>query len=289
MDQSAGAELKGPAQKPCAFCPYRQDCPSGVWSAEDYAKLPEYDKPTLFQPQKLFQCHLREPGAPGRRACGGWAACHNKQSGEYALLALRIAPFLLPPETVTAIMEYESPIEVFSTGLEAALHGVRDIANPSEQARSAIDKVLRARSDVTAAYEPSAGRDGVNRAVDPDDGLAEVVLLAARHCPRPRAADGDCNERAPLVTQDLVAAGFDATTAVVWGWSDKTSQIIGFIHRVTAIESAAGIVIVDSTATQFAPDLPAPWASPIADYCARLAQATAVEAVTITINGVELA
>lgn len=27
--------------QPCDTCPYRQDAPSGLWSASEYAKLPD--------------------------------------------------------------------------------------------------------------------------------------------------------------------------------------------------------------------------------------------------------
>ena len=62
-----------PAKRPCGSCPYRRDAPSGIWSREEYEKLPEYDKPTAYQPPQVFMCH-RNAGClcasvemPGRR------------------------------------------------------------------------------------------------------------------------------------------------------------------------------------------------------------------------------
>jgi hypothetical protein len=43
--------------------------PSGAWVAEEYAKLPAYDRPTGEQPAGLFLCHQQDG-----RACAGWVA-----------------------------------------------------------------------------------------------------------------------------------------------------------------------------------------------------------------------
>lgn len=76
-----------PVPRPCQFCPYRRDVPSGVWSEEEYAKLPPYDRPTYAQPTRLFRCHVHDRDSDQATVCGGWAGCHD---GDH-MLALRIA------------------------------------------------------------------------------------------------------------------------------------------------------------------------------------------------------
>lgn len=105
---------------PCRACPYRRDVPSGVWSANEYAKLEDYDRETGAQPMASFACH-----ATPKRLCAGWATCHG-----YSLLALRFESLInrkrveIPKETVP----------LFTSGKEAADHGRRDIENPSPEA-----------------------------------------------------------------------------------------------------------------------------------------------------------
>lgn len=52
-----GEPIKAPAKNPCGSCPYRRDVPSGIWSEEEYDKLPQYDLPTGDQPPNVFLCH----------------------------------------------------------------------------------------------------------------------------------------------------------------------------------------------------------------------------------------
>ncbi|MFE4309140.1 DUF6283 family protein [Streptomyces sp. NPDC056891] len=136
-----------PAPSPCSFCPYKTEVPSGVWSEEDYAKLPIYDRPTWSQPPRLFQCHVHDRDADGARVCGGWAGCHDMTQS----LSLRLAQAFgqISPETARAIRDYVSPVPLFASGAEAAAHGTREIHNPGPDARHAIDKLRRTRSDLT--------------------------------------------------------------------------------------------------------------------------------------------
>ncbi len=109
---------------PCRFCPYRRDVPSGVWSAEDYAKLRAYDDPGIGQPVAPFACHETP-----KLFCSGWAQCHGNE-----ILSLRIQERIrgkdctVPPKTTL----------VFRTGNEAADHGMRDIDRPGKKARAAM-------------------------------------------------------------------------------------------------------------------------------------------------------
>lgn len=139
-----------PAPRPCASCPYRQDVPSGVWAASDYAKLPTYDGPTYSQPGLLFLCHQHDRDSDSARVCGGWAGCHDMTES----LALRIASASreMTAEDVEATADYASPVPLFATGAEAAAHGMRDIDNPGPEACAAIDKISRTRSDLTPEH-----------------------------------------------------------------------------------------------------------------------------------------
>lgn len=136
-----------PAPRPCASCPYRQDVPSGVWAASEYAKLPAYDQPTFAQPARLFLCHQHDRDDDRARVCAGWAGCHD---GDH-LLALRVAVASgeITVETADAIRDYASPVPLFTSGMEAAVHGMREIHRPSPDACTAIDKISRQRTDIT--------------------------------------------------------------------------------------------------------------------------------------------
>lgn len=113
-------------KQPCQVCPYRKDCPSGVWSVEDYTKLPPYDAPTAEQPFAPFMCH-----ATPEYFCNGWAICHTRRDHAHDLLALRFYPVKIP----------EPKVALFTSGTEAAKHGLRDINKPKKAARRAMDKL----------------------------------------------------------------------------------------------------------------------------------------------------
>jgi len=133
--------IKGPAPRPCESCPYRKDVPSGVWSADEYAKLRDYDGQTWKQPPGLFQCHQSGPQDRAARLCAGWVGCHGQE-----LLALRIG---VAAGTLDAsVMEYATDVELFASGAEAAEHGERDIECPGEAALDLVEKIAASRADV---------------------------------------------------------------------------------------------------------------------------------------------
>lgn len=124
--------LPRPGKAPCGTCPYRRDVPAGVWSAEEYAKLPKYDGETGDQIMNggigLFFCHQQDG-----KLCAGWVGCHDTRH----LAALRLHP--VAPETY----RYRSRVPLFSSGAEAAAHGLSGIKAPDARARRAIVKLLR--------------------------------------------------------------------------------------------------------------------------------------------------
>lgn len=117
-------------QEPCSACPYRQDCPSGIWSAHEYDKLRAYDAPTMDQPYAPFMCH-----ATPDHLCSGWAHVHTSRGHEHDLLALRMVR-VAPPERATSVA-------LFASGNEAADHGQADVETPSDEAREFSDRLLR--------------------------------------------------------------------------------------------------------------------------------------------------
>lgn len=116
------------AKAPCRSCPYRRDVPAGVWNAREYAKLPGYDGETWEQPPKLFFCHQKDG-----RLCAGWVAVHDMRHN----LAVRLFP------VAPMVFAYESPVPVFSSGTEAALHGLSGVARPGPAARAMIARLER--------------------------------------------------------------------------------------------------------------------------------------------------
>jgi hypothetical protein len=134
MPEEVRNEVLGPASRPCGSCPYRRDVPSGVWAVEEYAKLPRYDQPTADQPMGVFMCHQQD-----ERLCAGWVGCHDMDDS----LALRIAARALGPEAVEAVLDYSTDVPLFSSGREAAEHGLADLAAPGPQAARTIDRLAR--------------------------------------------------------------------------------------------------------------------------------------------------
>jgi hypothetical protein len=125
-----------PAPSPCGSCPYRRDVPSGVWSADQYALLPGYDRDTWAQPTRGFLCH-RATG----HLCAGWVGCHDMD--ENLALRLSLARGEISPDLYEAILAYRSPVALFTSGAQACAHGLADIANPGPAAQALAVKLLR--------------------------------------------------------------------------------------------------------------------------------------------------
>jgi hypothetical protein len=130
-----------PRPRPCPSCPYRRDCPSGVWAAATYDILPKYDGGTAEQAAKgafgVFGCHQGDG-----QLCAGWCHVH----GDDENLALRLAASLDPDVDVPAVLAYVTGVPLFASGAEAAEHGKRDIEDPSPEARQVAEKIARVRA-----------------------------------------------------------------------------------------------------------------------------------------------
>lgn len=123
-----------PPKEPCGSCPYRKDVPAGIWTEDEYQKLPPYDRETWAQPRALFMCHQNDGCL-----CGGWVACHGNE-----LLALRIAGFLGTVDP--AISDYHPKADLFASGQEACDHGIAGIEDPDAAARRKIEGLMRQRA-----------------------------------------------------------------------------------------------------------------------------------------------
>ena len=119
--------------RPCRECPYRKESPSGLWSAEDYLKLPPYDRETGSQPPVPFICHT-SPEA----MCHGWAVVGMSRGHAFELLALRLAVAFGEDAEIP-----ERVVDLFDSGTAAAEHGLRDIRRPGKKARAAMERMQR--------------------------------------------------------------------------------------------------------------------------------------------------
>jgi hypothetical protein len=133
-----------PAPRPCVSCPYRRDTPSGVWEAHEYEKLPAYDEEQMMaQPFGAFFCHQQDG-----RLCAGWVGVHDMSNniGVRLLFSARNDGTRTEQELrdeIRAVLDYETDVPLYESGHEAALAGLRDVANPSEAAERMIEQLER--------------------------------------------------------------------------------------------------------------------------------------------------
>lgn len=131
----------GPAKAPCRSCPYRKDVPSGVWHESEYDKLPPFDAPDIpsGQPIAAFFCHQQDG-----RLCAGWCGCHDMT--ESIGLRMTLSMGMISGDDYDDAINYESPVELFESGAEAAAHGKKQILAPDTQARRAIARLERKKA-----------------------------------------------------------------------------------------------------------------------------------------------
>lgn len=128
--------VQAPAARPCGSCPYRRDVSSGVWAADEYAKLPRFDGETWEQDPSLFLCH-RQDG----RLCAGWVGVHDMV--ENLGVRIAVARGVLEPDTYDAVCGYVTDVALFASGAEAAAHGLSELKRPGQQARRMIEKLTQ--------------------------------------------------------------------------------------------------------------------------------------------------
>lgn len=130
------ADIRPPAPRPCVSCPYRLDVPSGLWDREEYEKLPDYDAETGYQPPSVFMCHQQDG-----RLCAGWCGTHDMVHS----LSLRLASSAgkIDDDDIDAILDYETEVPLFRSGLAACLNGLAEIDAPGEDAQRLARKLAR--------------------------------------------------------------------------------------------------------------------------------------------------
>jgi hypothetical protein len=124
-----------PRPRPCASCPYRKNVPSGVWDESEYVKLPEYDKEMGEQPAAPFGCHQGDGSI-----CSGWLGYHDPLD----MLAVRLG--LMRGILDESCATYQTTVPLFTSGAEAAAHGMKDIDAPSTAAEKTIQKLTIKKS-----------------------------------------------------------------------------------------------------------------------------------------------
>jgi hypothetical protein len=125
---------------PCASCPYRRSCPSGVWSAAEYDGLRDFDGEAHEQAVTknglhLFMCHQAD-----EKLCSGWVGHKDEPSD---LLALRMG--VVKGEVSPEALKYQTGVPLFASGAEAAEHGKRDIEHPTQEAQDQVSKIIKVR------------------------------------------------------------------------------------------------------------------------------------------------
>jgi len=118
-------------KNPCTTCPYRRDVPAGVWTAEEYAKLREYDdesNPALA----VFLCHQSNVVGVAT-ACKGWVMVHQES------VAVRLGCVLGQLDPATCFAETEIPLH--ESGVAAADFGEQGVKRPGRKALKVIGKL----------------------------------------------------------------------------------------------------------------------------------------------------
>jgi len=105
-----------------------------VWAWDEYEKLRPYDEPTGSQRLEPFACH-----ATPEAYCHGWAMVHSRRGSDRELLALRIAGSLHGHDVS---LPDHSPVELFTSGGEAADHGQAEVERPSPEAAWTVARLL---------------------------------------------------------------------------------------------------------------------------------------------------
>lgn len=138
--------------KPCSACPYRKDCPSGVWDKSEYLKLAEYDKETYDQPIKVFLCH---DGDRTSTICRGWLDTHQKHD----LLSLRLAVSTgaADPDIFDLPL---SDVPCFESGQAAHDHGVKELEYPSNKAIKTQHKLIRRHPELNCCTDEDRNMNG---------------------------------------------------------------------------------------------------------------------------------
>lgn len=129
------------AATPCTTCPYRRDTPTGIWSRDEYEKLPAYDQRDFGgAPMATFHCH-QEPQIGKPTVCRGWLSVHPD------CIAVRMAYFsgLITKEMMAEIPVKPDPA-LYSSGAQACRAGLKGVKRPGKKAKAAIEKLSKRKA-----------------------------------------------------------------------------------------------------------------------------------------------
>lgn len=117
---------------PCSTCPYRRDTPPGIWSRDEYEKLPKYDEghdPPAFG---VFLCHHTNSTGVDT-VCRGWLAVHADS------IAVRLG--LMTGQLTMKQVDAPCRVELYGSGTEAAVFGINGIKRPGRAAVRAMRRL----------------------------------------------------------------------------------------------------------------------------------------------------
>ena len=121
-------------KKACDTCPYLRETPAGIWSAEEYEKLPTFDHDHEGMPVfATFLCHQTN-ATKVDTVCRGWLSTHGDSIGaRMAIMRKEIDPEDIPPAVEP---------EYYATGREACDAGLAGLEEPGDEAQVKMSKLL---------------------------------------------------------------------------------------------------------------------------------------------------
>lgn len=123
--------------RPCDTCPYAKATPPGIWSADEYRKLPGFDEGGGVI-QGEFLCH--NGGADARTndtVCRGWLSVHRDSIPvRVGVITGALRPGDVPQELEEGL---------YASGAAACAAGLRGVRQPSRAAKAAIAKIENLR------------------------------------------------------------------------------------------------------------------------------------------------
>ncbi len=122
------------APNPCNTCPYRRDVPAGIWAANEYEKLPQYDGDAIDMIGSIFHCH-QENATGIDTVCRGWLSVH----ADSVPVRVAVMQGWLTPEQRDA----EVNVPLFASGAEACKAGLAGVKTPDEAACLAVEKLAK--------------------------------------------------------------------------------------------------------------------------------------------------
>lgn len=123
--------------RPCSSCPYACATPPGVWVAEEYERLPNWDEGHYPPEAGIFLCHHSTLGKK-ETVCRGWLSV----AADSIAVRLAMMDGKITPEQAYA----EVDVDLYATGQEACDAGLAGVEHPDAAAQKVIDKIIRKKT-----------------------------------------------------------------------------------------------------------------------------------------------